>query len=882
MIVPVSYSNARQDPVSLVFILSEVDPTMARPSLTSIDPPPASRRRLVAVLASVLVFGCGRSAPEEVSPPPISTPWKSTAVAIKAPSVSLVVEPASVHFGPGSGPIQLRAIERSEDRASSVRDLTSEVSWSIDPEGIAVIEDGGLVRPRVAGRATVRASRSGLAPVAVPVVVVGDPDPFASSRPWDFAADIVPVLTRLGCNTGGCHGRAAGQGGFHLSFLGYDPDGDFREISREGEGRRLDPIDPDRSLLVLKATGQIEHGGGPRTAPDSDAARLLTAWVSAGAPRRRGDEAPGRLASIEIEPAAAWLDAPGPIQLRVVARYEGGQVRDVTRLADYQTRDDSTATVDRSGRARLVRRGETDLIVRFGSEVRAVRVATAINPDLAYDWASLPRSNPVDAALFARLERLKVPPSPPADDARFLRRASFDLIGQGPTPAEVRAFLADSSPDKRASLVDSLMKRPEFLRWWELKLGDLLQITSARQPGAGFYREWLQTRLAANEPWDLAVRELLTATGDPARRGGGAANAAFDGIDGAERAEQIARRFLGLRFRCARCHDHPFDIWTQDDYFGLAAFFAPIRTDSAVMGRSEVRIDPSVTVTHLRTGLPATPRLPRGPSVEIAAGTDPRVAFASWLTAPDNPYFARATASWAWSQLFGRGLAEPADDLSVANQPVHPEVIDALASHFVASKYDLRDLVRTIATSHAYSLASTTVPGNQADRRLFSHHLPRPLDAYQMADALAAATDVPNLYASRARGTRAIEVFDPSTASPLLDTLGRCPRTTACGTGAAATPSISLKSTLLLVGGDAVEGKVTHLNGYLSDLLDLDPEPGDVVENLYLRSLARPPTAEEKSAWTAALTAEGPDGLRAAAEDLFWSLLNSREFTFLY
>jgi hypothetical protein len=856
---------------------------MAGLPLTSIDRKQAARLWILAALVSACV-GCGRPMPAPIPPPPPPSPRAVVASPPPPPlPPSLVIEPSDILFRPGSGPIQLRAIERSgRARTGSDRDVTAEVVWAIEPDGVAAVGADGQLRPLSAGRATLRASRADVPPIETAIVVEGNPDPFAPERPWDFTADIVPVLTRLGCNTGGCHGRAGGQGGLHLSFLGYDPEGDFRALTRDGAGRRFDPFDPARSLLILKVTGQIEHGGGPRTTSKSDAARTLLAWIAAGTPLRRGDHAPGRLTAVEIEPASAWLDAPGPVQLRVQARYEGGQVRDVTRLADYQTRDDATAIIDRSGRARLIRRGETDLIVRFGSEVRAVRIATQINPDLAYDWASLPRSNPIDAALFARLERLNVPPSPPAADARFLRRASLDLTGQTPSPAAIRSFLADTDPDKRARLVDSLMDRPEFLRWWELKLGDLLQITSARQPGAGFYREWLQTRLAANEPWDRAVRELLTATGDPSRRGGGAANAAFDGVDGAERAEQVARRFLGLRFRCARCHDHPFDIWTQDDYFGLAAFFAPIRTDSPVMGRSEVRIDPAITVTHLRTGRPATPRLPRGSAPEIAPGSDPRVAFAAWLTDPDNPYFARATANWAWARMFGRGLAEPADDLSAANRPVHPDVLDALARHFVASKFDLRDLIRTIATSEVYGLASTTVPGNESDTRLFSHHLPRPLDAYQMADALAAATDVPNLYANRARGTRAVEVFDPSSASPLLDTLGRCPRTTACGTGAAATPSIGLKSTLLLVGGDAIEGKVAHLNGYLSDLLDLEPEPGDVVENLYLRTLARPPTAEEKRFWSAELAADGRDGLRAAAEDLFWSLLNAREFAFLY
>jgi hypothetical protein len=373
---------------------------------------------------------------------------------------------------------------------------------------------------------------------------------------------------------------------------------------------------------------------------------------------------------------------------------------------------------------------------------------------------------------------------------------------------------------------------------------------------------------------------LLTAVGDPIRDGG-PANYALDGLDAKVQAEQTAQRFLGLRIRCAQCHDHPFDVWTQDDYFGLAACFAKVertggRGGGGMSERELVRINPMGRIEHLRTKRPAEPRLLDHTPVTVAAADDPRKPLAEWMTAPSNPYFARAMANWVWAQFFGKGLADPPDDLSRSNPPVHPELLEALAQHFVAGHYDLRGLIRTIATSEAYGLSSATVPGNEHDTRLFSHQIPRPLTAHQIADALAQATDVVNRYPNRAAGTRAIEVSDPATASTILDTFGRCPRTDGCAS--VATAPLSLRQSLLLIGGDVIESKVLNLNGYLANLLALGPEPDEIVENLYLRTLCRPPTSEELSHWSSELKqAASP---REAAEDLFWALLNSREFMF--
>jgi hypothetical protein len=857
---------------------------------------PRMARVVLLLLGGVLAAqGCTRATVPPLAAPktkaPASTQSASTAVAkeeerdskptsghaVPAPA-KLFVNPITATLLPGDPGLQL-TVEGAGDHGGR-RDLTTQVRWQVDPPGIVSVEPGGFVRPLAPEDGSrvvvIRAAQGDVVSEPVAVTVVGEAD-----RDWNFGEDVVPIFTRLGCNTGGCHGRADGQNGFHLSLFGYDAEGDHHALTREAGGRRVSAFDTDSSLLLLKATGRVPHGGGQRLLVDSDEYRALRSWIATGAPFTRG-KTHGALVGVSVEPAEVRLDEPGSQQLRVVARYADGHLRDVTRLATYRVNDENIASIDAQGKATLLRRAETDLVVRYRSSVVSSRLATLINPDLSFDFAALPRRNFIDDELYKRLESLRVPPSPPASDAAFLRRVSLDLTGEQPDPDQIRKFLADTDPDKRSKLIDGFLASPNFILFWEIKLGDLMAITPARfGNGAYYYEAWLASKLKENAPWDEVVRALLTSVGDPmAKYTGGPVNYALDGPDPKVRAEQTAQRFLGLRIRCAQCHDHPFDVWTQDDYFGLAAIFAKVEPAAprpgAMEARMFVKVNPEGKVEHLRTKKPAEPRLLNGEPVKVEPSEDPRKVLADWMTAPDNPYFARAMANWAWSQFFGKGLADPADDLSRSNPAVHPELLDALARHFVASKYNLRELIRTIAISDAYGLSSSTVPGNEHDTRLFSHHMPRPLTAHQMADALAQATAVENRYPNRAAGTRAIEVNDPTTRSTVLDTFGRCTRTIGCAS--VATPALSLRQALLLIGGDVVEGKIASLNGYLSNLLQLNPEPDEIVENLYLRTVCRPPSADEAAWWSREL--KSASSLRDAAEDLFWALLNSREFAF--
>ena len=590
----------------------------------------------------------------------------------------LAISPGKATLEPGDPGIQFRAVWSPLGPEAAWRDVTARVAWSVEPAAIATISDDGYLTPRTAGQAAVLARWEGETRRAAIEIA-----PDSASRSWDFGQDVVPILTRAGCNLGGCHGRADGQNGFHLSLFGYDPVGDFESIARDGGSRRVLRFDPEASLLLLKATGQTPHFGGPRIPLNTPEYQTLVDWIEAGAPEHAG-KVHGPIAQIEVEPSSARLLEPGPVQVRVVATYADGHARDVTRLASYRVLDDGSATINPRGAAALSRRAEADLVVRYASKVVASRLATLINPDLKYDFKARKRVNFIDDELYKRLESLKVPPSPPAPDAVFLRRVSLDLTGETPAPDRVRAFLADKDPEKRAKLVDELLASRDFHRFWLLKFGDMLQISSRRLGnGSSYYMMWLEKRLNEDAPWDQVVRSLLTAVGEPETREGGPSNYAFDGADPKIAAELTAQRFLGQRIRCAQCHDHPFDVWTQDDYFGMAAIFAKVAPTANMSGRRTVKVADEGKVEHPRLHKAADPKLLGDAAVKAARGEDPRKALADWITRPDNPFFARATANWVWAQMFGKGIVDPADDLSRSNPAVHPELLDALAKHFV-------------------------------------------------------------------------------------------------------------------------------------------------------------------------------------------------------
>jgi uncharacterized protein DUF1553/uncharacterized protein DUF1549 len=705
-----------------------------------------------------------------------------------------------------------------------------------------------------------------LAVLAIMQVLAGSAAARDNSKEPSFATRILPLLTKAGCNAGACHGAATGQGGFKLSLLGYDPEQDHDTITRELSGRRVDLGAPEQSLLLRKPTRQLEHEGGRRFPRDSQAYRTLLNWIASGAPYGARDV---RVTGIHVAPADVLLLKPGQSRpLKVTARLTDGTAEDVTSLALYSSNDDGVADVDGNGVVTVRNRGLTAVMIRYSGQVAAARVGAPYQDgDVAA--ISFPVQNFIDQLVLAELKRLRITPSPLCDDATFLRRVHLDVVGGLPTPAEVRAFVdRPASARKRRQVIDQLLVNSEFVDFWTLKLADLLLINSKKlgNEGTQAYHAWLRRQVKDGAPLDRAVRELLMAQGDPAANG--PANFHRLTTDPRDLGEFVSQAFLGTRVACARCHNHPFDRWTQDDYYHFAAFFA--RT--AIEGQRVVQ-RPFGEVQHPRTGKDVPPR-PLGSTKAAADGPgDRRVALADWLTASDNPMFARAFVNRVWKELMGRGLVEPVDDLRPTNPPSNPALLDALAADFVRHGYNLRHLVRTITFSRTYQLSSQANEINRQDEQLFSRGYLKLLTGQVLADVIAQASGVTDEFAGYAPGTRAVELIDSQVPSYTLDVFGRCPRTTNCENPAQFGGGLS--QALHLVNAPAVNAKTeAAMNRFLASTRS----NRELLEELYLRTVSRSPDAKELNQWEDMLSKASSK--REVLEDLFWALLNSREFAF--
>ncbi len=692
----------------------------------------------------------------------------------------------------------------------------------------------------------------------ISVLLIAPPAP-------DFDTEVLPVLTRAGCNAGACHGAAAGRGGFRLSLWGSDPAADHESMVHELEGRRVNLARPESSLILKKPTGQLAHGGGTRLPADGTGTNLLLAWLKAGAPRGTGR----RLERFEVAPAESVLDREGDsVALKAAARFDDGTSPDVTARAVFTPGDPGAVEIDADGRARVLRPGQHAVTVRFLDRVVAVRLTLPLGPEPA-DHSRAERLNWVDDEVLSTLATLRLPVSPPADDYVFLRRVSLDLTGTLPAPDAVRDFVADRRPDKRARLIDRLLASQDFVDYWSLKWGNLLRVSSRPlgQEGAKAFHGWLRERVAGGAPLDETARALVTATGDAFRVG----PANFSRVPGSarEQAEYVSRVFLGVRMQCANCHNHPLDRWTQDDYHGLAAVFARLER-----GR-EVKLAGRGEVIHPRTGEPAVPRLPGVRFLDAKA--DERGTLAGWLTDPANPLFARAAVNRLWKELMGRGLVEPVDDLRETNPPTHPALLDRLARDFVENGYDVRRTLRLVAGSAAYQRSSRANGANKADDRFYSRALVRPLEAEVLADALASVTGIADRYGDLPAGTRAIALFDSLVPAPGLDVLGRCSRAGPCEEESARSGGLS--RTLHLINGPLINAKVAEPRNRLGEQIAERRTDGEMVEAFYLLALGRPPDDKESAFWEKNLAgARGAAERRQVLEDFLWGLLTCREF----
>jgi hypothetical protein len=756
------------------------------------------------------------------------------------------------------------------------RDVTTGARFvSVNP-AVATVDAAGVVRPVGDGIATITVT-AGSASTSVPVTV----SRFKADEPINFTRDVESVLTRAGCNQGACHGAAIGRGGFRLSLRGFDPALDYAQIVQSAKGRRVVLGLPERSILLLKPSLTMEHGGGERLKVGSTGYSVLKTWLEDGAPAPASSDP--HVTKLEAWPPARIMTPGEKQQLVVRAHWSDGRITDATPWANFDSLQDAIASVSPAGLITGLTAGEGHIMIRYAERATAVNVTLPYAKPSLNDVATekIARYNFIDDLLIAKWKELGLTPSPLCDDATFLRRLFLDTIGTMPTPNEIKAFASDTSPDKRNKAIDTVLDRPEFVDFWTVKWGDLLRINrdALQEKGMWSFRNWVRGQIRDGRPLDQFVRDILLAEGSTFTDG--PANFYRVGRTPADWAETTAQVFLGVRLQCAKCHHHPFDDWSQDDYYGMAAFFARLTQKSSqefgLFGReSIVHSQPTGEQTHPVKRSVVKPHPLGGPVMDDEF--DRRRPLADWVVSKDNPLFARNLANRLWGYLMGRGLVEPLDDLRPTNPACSPELLDALAKDLIVHNFDLKHLLRTILRSRAYQLESVETPGNAADASdvYFTRYHAKRLTAEQLADAVDFATGTREKYRGLPAGTRAIQLPDPRVPSYLMDVFGRPQRAVVCECERSVQPNIA--QAMHLLNGDTLTKKIADREGRVERLAKAEASPESVIDELYLVTLSRPPSADE-TARAKQWLADAAD-LREGGQDLLWALLNSREFLF--
>ncbi len=720
--------------------------------------------------------------------------------------------------------------------------------------------------------------------------------PSADAREPSFELDVVPILSKAGCNGGGCHGAIAGKEGFRLSLFGYDPAADFLAITRDARGRRIDPASPGASLLLTKPTMALPHKGGKRLDVGSDDYNVLAAWIEAGCPGPQVGEK--TLDAIGLTPARQTAAVGESLQLAVTARYSDGSSRDVTHWARFTSTDESVATVDPTCTVSVIGHGEGAVTAWFSSQIAVTRVVVPFPYDVAESvYAAAPRANLIDDLNLAQLRELRLAPAPRCDDATFVRRAFLDTIGRLPTPEEVQRYLADTAPRKKERLIDLLLARPEFIDYWTYKWCDILLVNGEklRPQAVDAYYRWVRDHVAANTPWDKFVRELVTARGSSFDNG--ATNFFAVHQDPETVAENVSQAFLGLSINCAKCHNHPLEKWTNDQYYAFANLFARVRTKGwggetrNGDGMRTLYLEPRGDLMQPKTGKPQPPAPLDGEPLRMDDPGDRREPLAEWLTDPGNPYFTRAIANRVWANFFGLGLVEPVDDMRATNPASNEPLLAALADATIEAGYDLKSLMRLIMLAETYARSATPLPENRDDHRWFSRTFPKRLMAEVLSDAIADVTGVRDRYTEiamadgstqKAEGydtdTRALQLRDSAVRSYFLATFGRNAREITCECERSNQPS--LVQVLHLSNGSTLNDKLAAKAGRITEVLATDPTPAELVDQAWLLALSRSPTEAERKPFEEMLTAASPEERRSVVEDMYWSLLTSREFLF--
>lgn len=776
------------------------------------------------------------------------------------------------------------------DGSRVIADVTAATRFNSSNPKIASIDASGIVTAQSDGETIVTASRNGRDAVAR-VKVTGSHNPVV----WSFRNHIIPLLTKNGCNSGACHGALAGKGGFKLSLRGYDPETDYFVMTRQAQGRRVDQQQVEKSLILQKTTRALPHGGGKRFGKDSEEYKRLSEWIRAAAQGPSDKDI--HLERLEVLPAAATLKQDSGLQLVVRALYSDGHAEDVTRWAKYLSSEDQVASVDADGRVKVMGSGEASVSVLYSGHVASALVASPfVNSLGSAVYAQATRTNYIDDLILKKLEALRLPSSPACTDSEFIRRAYLDAAGILPTEEEVKKFLEDKSPDKRSRFIDSLLERPEFIDYWAYKWSDLMLISTRKLPQAGvwaFY-QFVRQSVADNKPWNRFAREILTAKGNS--QANGAVNYFILHKDVSELSEATSVTFMGMSITCCRCHNHPLEKWTQDQYWSMANLFSRVAYKNGDHnGEIIVQPLPSGDVAHPRRGIPMPPAPLEASPLAVEDERDRREYFADWLLAPENPYFAPALVNRVWRNFMGRGLVESEDDFRQTNPATHPDLLDRLAKDFVDHNYDVKAMIRLIMNSATYQRSSKPLPENAADDRYYSHYLIRRLSAEVLLDAYSQATGVPTVFnevhvgssggtagtGQYPMGTRALQLPDSLLVSPFLDSFGRPLREQTCSCERLQDSSIT--QALHLNNGKTLNDKLRDKNSIVEKWLGGKVSDSDVIRRLFLIALCREPTPGEIKKFSAVLVATGgdrPASRREVLEDICWAVLTGKEFVF--
>ncbi|MEE3366740.1 MAG: DUF1549 domain-containing protein [Planctomycetota bacterium] len=763
--------------------------------------------------------------------------------------------------------------------SGQLRDHTHKVKYSASPAGIIAVDETGLVTPSADGDAVVTATDAGGKSATLKIKVEG----VSQQIPINFKNQIVPIFTKLGCNSGGCHGKARGQNGFKLSLLGFYPEDDYEFLVKEGRGRRLFPSAPGDSLLLQKAVGRSPHGGGKRMDTDSHEYRLIYRWVEQGMPR--GQATDPVVVGIKCYPVTRVMDRGSDQQISTLATYSDGTVEDVTRMALYEANDTEMAEATVTGLIKtLDLAGEVAIMARYQGQVSTFRATIQLGADVA---AMPPSKNLVDKAVFGKLKLLGIPASPVAGDATFLRRIYVDVTGALPSAEEAAKFLADQDPKKRDKVIDRLLDSPEYADYFTNKWNMVLRNKKRGNDDTGstyaFYR-WIWNSLYTNKPYDEFVREIIAASGQWTESPGVVWFREVDQVN--EQVEDTAQLFLGLRIQCARCHHHPFEKWSQNDYYGFSAFFSRVTKKNVTLpgfvrtarDRRIVHNPGAASAKNPRSGQSLKPTGLGSPALEIPVDHDPRQYLADWMARKDNPFFAHALVNRYWKHFFDRGIVEPEDDMRATNPPSNPELLNGLAEHFIANKFDLKGLVRLICQSNTYQLSSLPNDYNLKDKQNFSRYYPKRLTAEVLYDAFHQVTASKQGYGGLPVGTRAVQLPDPSKGPYFLKVFGQPQADTACE--CERSQEANLAQSLHLLNSSEVQNKIADGAGRAAKLsADKERSNQDKINELYRWVYSRQPDSVEMKIAMAHLAKHEKDS-KVAWEDIIWALINTKEFLF--